>query len=282
MVLRAFLTEEGLETVSTSEARNYIEAAVPVNMSDGGILYMTLFGVNAPQRSIRRYRPDFEPHVRIDPAMRVALARENGCEFVLEIPQDQISHIARLWVPTFGWVNEGIPNLATRMRAQTANGLRPSVWFSGLIYENQLVSAAMAEELRLPLGGGQSVSVIESTEWCTRPDASRLGFMSATVGYLHAQVVDSMRNSEHPRIVIAETNIYSGAHFVGNAVGMEVPPRQIGSLFVPQTLVQNVEVGDGIMPAGLRDFSMMYLTQQNIDTHYSADAISRMLGKEIV
>lgn len=264
-VLRTFLTEEGLETVNNSRSRNYIEAAVPICVGgQNQQIYMALFGVNNQSRILQLTRPDFEPNVRMLPRERVRLAQDQGFSFASVIYQHQIPNLEQLWIPIFGWEKGGVENLRMRMQIQRKSNTLPSIWFSGLLYEGQIVSAAMAERLTLPLAPGQTVSIVESTEWCTAPSFSRNGFMAATVGNLHGHVIESMSHVTDPWVVIAETNIQTGAHFVGNAVGMEVPKVQIGTLDVPQALIQNVTIGDGFEPNGLRNFTMMYIPRNNM------------------
>jgi hypothetical protein len=83
---------------------------------------------------------------------------------------------------------------------------------------------------------------------------------------VNAQVLQASPDS----IVGAETNLHPNvrADLTGNRVGFSIPPRN----FATQILKQNVKVGDGESPMGLRDFSFMHLPQVVKDLYYSADS----------
>jgi hypothetical protein len=122
----------------------------------------------------------------------------------------------------------------------------------------------MAESL--VLNGPQGpVKYVESTEWSTHPDYQGNGLAPANLSVVNAQVLHAGPDS----IVGAETNLHPNvrADLIGNRVGFSIPPRN----FAAQILKQNVRVGDGEEPTGLRDFSFMYLPQLVKDIYYSAD-----------
>lgn len=266
-VLRAVLTEDALRDVAITSASSTLEAAVPAGSVDRQPVWMTLFGLNAEHRrpitsvenmvetTMTYPSPSMLPHERFQ------WLEEQGFRCDALIGTRQIDQIHDLWGKTFEWTREGIETLSRRLQEQQQ--LRPSrrnVWFSCVIDRDDLVvSVSMAELLRLPLGNGENLPVVESTEWRTREGFEGQGIMAAGVSFLHTQVLRDLEGLPRPPLIIAETNYRTRADRVGNAIGMRVPPRRVGETDIPQILQQNVTVGDGRMPGGLRDFTMMYL-----------------------
>jgi len=248
-----------------------VEAAVPAGNVDGQPVWMTLFGLNAEhRRPITNVEDMVEtttmyPSPSMLPHERVQWLEEQGFRCDAQIDSGQIDAIHRLWGKTFEWTREGVETLSQRL--QTQQQLHPSrreVWFSGVVDpDDHVASVSMAELLRLPLGNEEYIPVVESTEWRTGEGYEGQGIMAAGVSFLHAQVLRDLEELSRPPLIIAETNYLTRADWVGNAVGMRVPLRQVGQTDIPQILQQNVVVGDGRMPEGLRDFTMMYLAPED-------------------
>ena len=172
-VLRAVLTEDALRDVAITSASSTLEAAVPAGSVDRQPVWMTLFGLNAEHRrpitsvenmvetTMTYPSPSMLPHERFQ------WLEEQGFRCDALIGTRQIDQIHDLWGKTFEWTREGIETLSRRLQEQQQ--LRPSrrnVWFSCVIDRDDLVvSVSMAELLRLPLGNGENLPVVESTEW---------------------------------------------------------------------------------------------------------------------
>ena len=83
--------------------------------------------------------------------------------------------------------------------------------------------------------------------------------MAAGVSFCIRRFYGILRGCQDRHLLLQRQIIVQRADRVGNAIGMRVPPRRVGETDIPQILQQNVTVGDGRMPGGLRDFTMMYL-----------------------
>lgn len=254
----------------------FIEAVVPTGMTTANgsgreSVWMLMGAINHPNRrsihSIETIICDVDESVRHRennpppiPLARIQELKERGYSFIHDIPQGRESELLQLWEKTFDWTREGIADLQNRLRKeQNITPVNRHAWFTGLIdsRNNRLVAAATAERLNIPVGDGRVLPVVESTEWKRSDTAERGGLMAGTVVHLHGQVVHDLSSIDP--LIIAEDNYWSDAHNVGLAAGMAVPLREIYGRKVPQVLMQNVRVGDGQMPEGLRDFTMMYL-----------------------
>lgn len=270
-VLRAVLTEDALRDIALTSASSTVEAAVPAGNVDGQSVWMTLFGLNAEHR-----RPITSVNNMVEatttyssssmlPHDRVQRLEGQGFRCDAQIDSRHIDAVHGLWGETFEWTREGVEMLSQRLREQQQlHPSRRNVWFSGVVdSDDHVVSVSMAELLRLPLGNDEYIPVVESTEWRTREGYEGQGFMAAGVSFLHAQVLWDLEELPRPPLIIAETNYRTRADWVGNAVGMRVPLRQVGETYIPQILQQNVAVGDGHTPGGLRDFTMMYLAPES-------------------
>lgn len=281
VVARPFVTEDVLgEALGSPNLSGLIEAAVPTVFTGRGRknspIWMMLGAVNHPSRSplqpvgemIRRVdaakRPSFQ-----SPAERISELVREGYTFIRNLPGDRISEVHRLWENSFEWDEAGVrklhDDLIENSRRRAADR---SVWFTAVIEpgSNRVVSLATAERLDLPIIDGVQLPIIENTEWRRSEETNRHGLVAAAVSHLNAQILEDVGNL-HPAI-IAETNYRSGAHHVGFASGMEVPTREIQGRALPQMLIQNVRVGDGLSPDGKRDFTMMHLPEPAIQTLY--------------
>ena len=288
---RFLLTDNQLhEALSESEfLRDSIEAVVPIGVIDTNPYCMAMWGINSAERQtlvpLERMIEQTEGHIRPNstPSERILSLNNEGFHFVQHIKDFFKPQIQELWGPIFGWSQSDVENLGERLNGQ--HNLAPhdrSIWFSALRRGPDIIAMATAERLNLPLGNNMSVPVIESTEWCTRPEWQQNGMMAGTVAHLHGQILEDL-SSLYPRpIIVAETNFMTRADLVGNAVGMQVPPRNIGGFFVPQILRQNVAIGDGKTSDELRDFTMMYLPPESIESFYSSELRAAMLEGEDV
>lgn len=292
-VLRALIPHSVLmDVLDNPESADLVESVVPIRYLTGANgrspepLWMMLAAVNHPERT--PYTPVRDMATAVDdtrrrkitaPAVRIPALEQEGYRFIRNIPADRIAEIRRLWADSFEWNTKGIRQLReTLTSTQSCSRAQRRVWFSGLVEprSGRLVSLATAERLDLPVGDGRTVPVVENTEW-RGIDSKRRGLTAAVVAHLNAQILDDIGDLNP--LIIAEANYRSGAHHVGYAAGMEIPPRSISGRPVRQMLIQNVRVGDGCEPDGPRDFSMMYLNQSAIQMYYDrASRLSMLKG----
>jgi hypothetical protein len=295
-VARTLVSESVLgEMIQHPFLSTVIEAAVPTGIDmasmngSTGEVWMVLNGLNHSRRqspyTVEQIVHDVELSRRDhkkSPLQRTEELLSQGYLYTSTIPTNRIDEVVNLWGPTFGWAREGVAKLQERLvEEQQMERSQRAVWFSGLIDSQGLVvSIATGELLNMPLGNGGYLPVVESTEWRRIDSVHRHGLMAATVSHLHAQVFRDLEG-QNP-LIIAETNYWSGAHNVGFAAGMDVAPREIAGGKVPQTLMQNVAVGDGIEPSGLRDFTMMYVPIEARERLYNKDICAAMLQEGVV
>ncbi len=292
-----FLVKEDVfeELRRSRTLRDRIEAAIPTPHTIRGELeepqkvWLLIAAVNSSSRRLHESSKDMMRRVNIDrrfehitPQARVASVRSQGFAFIDEIRVRDIPAIYNLWGTTFGWDEQGIRNRAQNIHVQKEEQpSRKSSWFSGVVDPSGRIAAlAVAERLDIPLGYDLgTLSLVESTEWRGRDDVRNLGLVSASVTYLHAQVIRDLSVLSTPPLIFAETNYMSRAYRVGFASGMDVPPRKVRGLSIPQILEQNVEVGDGYEPIGLRDFMVMYLPPEAYTQLYSTQAVRTITGR---
>lgn len=286
-VVRAVVPESVLsEVLENPETAGLVEGAVPTqfvsesNGRSGEPLWMMLAAINHRSRVPLFPVPEMINQVdnakripALTPVERAIQLRIEGYRFIDLIPPDRIEEMQSLWGESFEWDREGIADLGRKLLA--SQGMSPSqrnVWFSGLIEPgtNRLAAIATAERLDLPVDNGEVLPVIESTEWRRSDAIRRHGLAAAVVSHLNARVLEDL-GGERPTI-IAETNYRSGAHHVGFASGMEVPTRLFRGRLLPQMLIQNVRVGDGLEPDRKRDFTLMHVPDDAIQTFYSPAA----------
>lgn len=288
---RFLVTERALEDLNSySQIRDAIEVVMPTTelvyfgLGERQRIYMLMASLNTASRNglvERNYMiqatEEDRRFVYRSPREQVEAAREQGYGFVSSISSEHIDTIQGLWGRTFGWSRSGVEARAQTLRNQgyVSSNARQS-WFSGLIdAHGHLVAAAVAERLDMSVGFGRApLPLVESSEWRRQDAVSQHGLMAATVSYLHAQVLRDVPNAH----IFAETNFRTRAHRVGFAAGMEVPERNVCGMRVPQILVQNVEVGDGLDPEGLRDFTLLHVSQVNRERFYSSRDLSYMLS----
>ncbi len=264
-----------------------IEAVVPVGTLGGESLYMAMWGMNAANRRplvpvhMIMAATDHDDHERLPPGDRIAMLKHEGFGFTSSLDAITTADILGMWGPIFGWEAgdiDGQQGLRARLsQGWTKGPEHRMVWFGAVTYEDNVVALATAERLDLPIGNGEFVHVVESTEWCVRPGWSRRGLATGAASYIHAQVFRDLATlSRHP-IVIAETNFTTRVDNVGHASGMQVPDRNVCGFVIPQVLRQNVSVGDGMRPERLRDFTMMFIPDGNIQAFFSPQHCLGML-----
>lgn len=276
-VMRSLMTRSVLDEVLSSDLGPFIEVAVPTEYTryenGGDLIWMTMAAINHSQR--RPIIPPSQMTERVDldraafqrsdktPQGRVAALREEGYGFLHHIPEGREGELLRLWEKTFQWDEKGIQEFGSRLDAMRRT--RPDqrgLWFSGVVdlRTDALVAVAQGERLDMPIGDGRSIPLVESTEWRRSDDVRRNGLTAAAVSHLNAQILNDI-GARYP-LIIAETNFNSEAHNVGFAALMDIH-RDGGRRLVGQTLIQNVNVGDGLEPVDrLRDFTMVYLPEQ--------------------
>lgn len=283
-VVRAVVPESVLGGVlENPEISHLVEGAVPTqfgseaNGRPSEQLWMMLAAINHQSRSPLFPVPEMINHVdnakkvpSLTPVERAAQLRSEGYRFIDLIPSDRIDEMQLLWGESFEWDREGIADLGRKLLV--SQGMTPRerhVWFSGLIQPgtNRLAAIATAERLNIPVENGEVLPIIESTEWRRSDAVRRHGLAAAVVSHLNARVLEDL-DGARPTI-IAETNYRSGAHHVGFASGMEVPTRLFRGRFLPQMLIQNVRVGDGLEPNTKRDFTLMHVADEAIQKFYS-------------
>ncbi|MEK7532952.1 MAG: hypothetical protein AAB542_00805 [Patescibacteria group bacterium] len=264
------------QAIASEKVAPFIEVVVPTeltvnNGSGRERVWMMMGAVNHPRRQspftvdtivrdVDRSVQHTEYNRPKTPLERIRKLRSQGYLFIRDIPKGREDELLRLWETTFDWTREGIDGLQSRL--QRERSLAPAhrgAWFTGLINSrnNELVAAATAERLDIPVGDGRILPLVESTEWRRSDNAARGGLMAGAVSHLHGQVLQDLET--YNPLIVAEANYWSEAHNVGLAAGMVVPSRNMFGRKIPQTLMQNVRVGDGKIPDGLRDFTMMYL-----------------------
>ncbi len=292
-VLRGMVPGTVLSDILDQSDEPLVEAAVPTgfmttpNGRASEPIWMMLAAVNHPSRRplfpVAKMIQDVDQsgsgHAKT-PVGRIAELRREGYTFLRQIPVRFARDVLHLWGDSFHWDEEAVENL--RRNITHGNSISPydrHVWFTGILSpQRHLVALATAERLDVPLEDGESIPIVESTEWRRSPDASRSGLAAAAVSHLTAQVLADI-GDKNP-LIIAETNYRSGAHHVGFAAGMEVPDRTHEGRSIPQMLIQNVGVGDGLPPQGpesKRDFTMMYLPKAQIQALYAPASRESML-----
>lgn len=287
IVGRIIMTEAQLsESLHRSAPlREHVEVAVPVGDYFGSRMVMVMWGVNNHHEhtldpvNYISHETEYTQALHIPPSMRVRSIREQRYEFVEHIDQSAMNDIVSLWGSIFEWTDIDVQGL--RIRLQEQQRVSPedrSVWFTRIMAGDDVVALAMAERLDLPLGGGDTVPIIESTEWCVRPGWQQRGLGIGAVSHVHAQVFRDLERVARQPIILAETNFTSRADRIGHGAGMVVGPHVIDSIYIPQVLRQNVAVIDARRSDRLRDFTMMYISPEHRDRYYSPEACEQIIG----
>lgn len=282
-VVRAVVPERVLgDVLENPETAGLVEGAVPTafvsqtNGTSSEPLWMILAAINHRDRTPLYPVPemigqvDEGKRIPMQPEQRIAQLRHEGYRFIDTIPPERIDEMQELWGDSFEWQRVGIAELSASLSA--AHSLQPrgrGVWFSGIVEPgtNRLAAVATAERLDIPLHDGQTLPIVESTEWRRSDRVRRHGLAAAAVVHLNAQVLEDLSGCS-PKI-IAETNFRTRADRVGFAAGMDVPLRQFRGRFLPQMLIQNVRVGDGFESDRKRDFTLMHISDESVQTLFS-------------
>lgn len=286
-----FLIRESVmeEIARDEELGDRVEVVIPTSMNiHNEQVWLAMLALNHPGRRsilpqeemIRQVNLDREyPHQ--SPLAQIMNLQSEGYTFIDQL-DGRSDEVAALWGPAFDWTTEGVVSRARTIESQRL--LRPedrASWFAGLVNpEGRLVAAAVAERLDMPTGFSGPLPIIELSEWRRVDDAGRSGLMAADNAYLIAQVLHDLSMSHIRPVLFAETNFMSRAHRVGFASGMDVPLFHLGNRGVPQILEQNVAVGDGHLPPGLRDFTVMYVPDVAVRDLYSEGHRVAILGIE--
>jgi hypothetical protein len=286
LLMRSHQLSEVLER-SEVLSRN-LEVSIPVGESGESQIVMAMWGINNhdertndPIEAMQRdttYCDDANANL----AERTLNLRALGYRFTDSLEEIDTEEIFSLWHPIFDWSRQDIDSLRERVNGQQGIiSTDRSVWFSAVQNEDRVVSLAMAERLDLPLGNGESVPIIESTEWCVRNGWYGQGLGVGAVSFVQVQVVRDLRGLSHPPVILAETNFTSRADRIGHQTGMIVGSRVFEGHAVTQILQQNVAVGDGLRPERLRDFTMMYIPPEHLTSFYSQAQCELIIGGRV-
>ncbi|CAN5115885.1 hypothetical protein BH11PAT1_BH11PAT1_0260 [soil metagenome] len=277
-VYRGIVSNEVLESILLGPLRETVEVALPLDEFDHSDSWLVYMAKNKPERNalvplIQMIDQTKNPLQNNSVEEQVAKVFRRGMHVIHEFSDEHIAQLHELWGGTFGWSVTEIQALQRRIeKGQIENSEGRSIWFSGILYQDQLVSAAMAERLELP-GLLGPVTIVESTEWRTRDEYAGQGLMAATIAMLNTQILADLEYSGTQPLIIAECNFLSRSDRAGIKSGFRIPERDIKGMTVSQILEQNVLVSDGhVLPKGkLRDFTFMYVPNTVIEAHYSPD-----------
>lgn len=290
-----FLVSEGLlPAIARDERlRGIIETVFPTSLRlpQSGERVMVLMGArNHPSRASRipvsemvqvvQADQEFRRERPINLAGRITHLQRQGYRFISQIPDALIPSIHRLWESTFGWEIQGVASRAKDLQRQLHRPQHErTVWFSGLVNpQGDLVAVATAERADMRVGNGlPAVPLVETSEWSSKEHGR--GYMAATNTHMLAQILEHLAKAHLSPTIFGETNFTSRAHRVGLASGMEVAPRNVHGLIVPQILQQHVTVGDGHMPEGLRSFTPMFVSDETKAKQFNPEARRTMLAE---
>lgn len=290
IVGRIVMTERQLSEALQRSAviRENMETAIPVGTYNGSPIMMCMWGINNHREqtndpvSVIERETEYDNSLRSLPSARVESLRRQGYQFVDNVDYIATRDVLSLWGPIFDWSEGDIDNLRDQIRQQRSwLPEQRSVWFTAVTDGTEVVALAMAERLDMPLGNSESLTIVESTEWCVRPAWQRRGLSIGAASHVHAQILTDLASLERPPVIVGETNFTSRSDHVGHSAGMIVAGRSIGPFPVPQVLRQNVAIGDGLRPERLRDFTMMYIPPDSMRDYYSPQQRRQILGRDI-
>lgn len=260
VVFRGLVSEQAVNRLRDSELANDIEVLLPVS-EYGQAGYLLSLARNHAERQPLVPLGDMIHAVRQPLSRRTSWSSQSfdSINITNQLPPQAHSQLLELWGTTFGWDEAGITNFAGRLAAQQVSPpAERQLWFSGLAYEGQIVSAAMAERLDLP-GREQPLSLVESTEWRTLRAFQGRGLLPRTLLGLHDQVLRHYAQHDLGQpLIYAECNFTSRSDRSGFIAGMRYLPHDLA----PQMAIQNVTVADEILPPSLRDFTVMRVPAQ--------------------
>ncbi len=293
-VFRGIVSSEVMEAiVKNPSVKDQVEAAVPLGEYGMNNSYLVSLGNNhvertayAPPADMKETTSEQLDMVNRSPLSSVEDKVRDGLTFTNSIKPEQVDKLYALWGKTFNWTREEVEGfrLTLQKELDDPSGKRHN-WFTGVEDANgELMGAALAVGMELPGEDGKNLKYIESSEWRRDPDApSNInGIMPGTLAVLNAQILESFGEGDHP-FIWAETNIPGGAHVSGHRGGLQIPSRDIrigqADVQIPQVIVQNVEVGDGLeINTRYRDFAFMRLSPQTIQMYYDKQTRQKILS----
>lgn len=246
-----------------------VEVAFPITD------HLWYLGMAQNHVSRRALRPAQEMHAKArenirqfnPPLATIEKILSEGHTFITSInPKDKKTarELFSLWHTTFGWDKEQIATFISNLNMQDKEN--PHYWFTGIRDKTgTLRAAAMAELIEFSDGKGNIVRVVETTEW----SSTESDHIKGVADHLHSQVLENYSDAH----IIGEFNEYRGAHRAAQKSGMVSPYIVINNRVIYQALEQNVSVGDGNLPEGLRDFLVHVLP---------SDALSPQTRREIL
>lgn len=287
VVLRGVATDDVVRSIRHSDLSKDLEVAMPLNEYDrpGWLIYLAR---NASSRQLlvpvdvmlADTIPESYLETKFTPSERVINTVNSDVSIRTDLRPQDFDGLYELWGPVFGWTrnpgDDQIAGLANRLINQSANPNERDVWFAASHYAGQIVAAAMAERITLP-GLDGKLDLVENTEWCVRKNDGQnfrgRHLITPVLATVNSMVLNSLSEMPNGRpLIYAECNFMSRSDRAGHAIGFRIPEREIAN----QINVQNVSVGDGQNPVGLRDFSFMRLPQSIIDNWYSERQLQKI------
>lgn len=196
-VLRVPVSDKVIEKVWQSELKDYTEVAMPIPEEiSSDRTWLLFFSKNHQSRQsmhsieeIVRVTSFYENHpISIGQRLRDIVKQD----FVIQdrILPNQLDQILNLWGETFGWTKKEVMNLSRRLEnEQNFPPAIRSVWFASIWRGSEVITAAMAERLVIPLDKKRDINLVESTEWRTKADWEGQGLTTATIVHLNCQVL---------------------------------------------------------------------------------------------
>ncbi len=277
IVFRGVATEEAVKhALIDRNLSEHIEVMAPLDDFGFAGKWLVMIGKNSQdRRGCSRIKIVSEteeyPEVTRSAESRIEAVLQEGYE-VTHSTAGQEMMIAELWGHTFGWTFDEVQALSQRLRAEKDfHAQNRSLWVSMIINKNKIITAAMAERLRIPVGD-KHIDLIENTEWKTRIGFENQGFMTATLIDLNSQVIRDLDATGICSLIFAECNFATRSDRAAHGAGFVVPDRVLLGSLVPQVLSQNVEV-EGEM----QDFTYMFLTKEAKERYYSAEQVEKVL-----
>ncbi|MBU2632779.1 hypothetical protein KKG52_03620 [Patescibacteria group bacterium] len=283
-VVRVVATKDVVrETVLDIDFFKQIEVLVPVSCDKNE--WLMVVAKNKPgrdtNRSLLTMVSETEEYTDFNKTFpqRLRDVLGQGFNFSSEIAGFEES-LLEIWGETFGWSLMEIYNLSHRLRRERfIKKEDKTVWFSAVKSGEDIIAAAMAERLRLPIKHGRYIDLVESTEWKTRKASEGRHLMTAALINLNCQILSDLSDEigSNP-FIFAECNFTTRSDRAAHGAGFVIPKRLTMGVFVPQILKQNVAVVDGREPKdGLRDFTFVCLPKDSTDNLYSRDRVDEVL-----
>ncbi len=301
-MVRALVTQEALVNMSSTspDACSTLEVAVAVPAHLGeSQLYYVVFGQNGEQRQtpitpseIPAKTAEVLAKDTIHSVTRTerAIASKYSYHHMVDADvrndegQTLEQQLEYWWGIRFGWQTGDVAAMQQRLEAERELPREAkNEWLSAITDNNgNLVAAAKAEALDLPIGNGESVRLVELTEFLSL--VPRNESMEAAIIHLIAQVEHDCGN-RNP-VIFAECNTVNGAPINARKSGLTIPRPLDEEItgredFPLQTLFGNVKVDDGRreLPTLYRSFLWMYLpfNEERRKQMYSRSAVQTVL-----